>query len=63
MAAVDLAVGEVEDVADDSANRGTHGVQDAKRLAGEVMIRTSVRRRARGQGPEMGSPPVKSLQV
>ena len=32
MAAIDLAVGEVEDVTDDSANRSTHCVQDAQRL-------------------------------
>jgi hypothetical protein len=31
MAAVDLAIGEVEDVTEDSADRCAHGVQDAKR--------------------------------
>ena len=32
VAAVDLSVGKVEDVAEDSANRRTHRVQDTKRL-------------------------------
>lgn len=32
VATVGLSVGEVEDVADDSADRGTHRVQDTKRL-------------------------------
>jgi len=32
VAAVGLAVGEVEDVANNSANRRAHRVQDAKRL-------------------------------
>ena len=46
MAAIDLAVGEVEDVAEDAADRRAHGVQDAKRLVGEGgMIKTSARRR------------------
>ena len=35
MAAIDLAVGEVEDVAEDAADRGAHGVKDAERLVGE----------------------------
>jgi hypothetical protein len=34
MAAIDLAVGEIEDVAEDAADRSTHGVQDTKRLVG-----------------------------
>jgi hypothetical protein len=37
MAALDLAIGEIEDMAKDSANRRAHGVQDTKRLIrGEV---------------------------
>src|SRR6266568_4904614 len=32
MTAIDLAVGEVQDVAEDSANRRAHRVQDPKRL-------------------------------
>jgi hypothetical protein len=32
MAAVDLSVGEVEDVAEDSANRSPNSMQDTKRL-------------------------------
>jgi hypothetical protein len=32
MAAVDLTVGEIEDVAKDSANRRPHRMQDAKRM-------------------------------
>ncbi|GLR84895.1 hypothetical protein GCM10007857_16050 [Bradyrhizobium iriomotense] len=32
MPAIDLAIGEVEDVAEDATDRSTHGVQDAKRL-------------------------------
>lgn len=34
MAAIDLAVGDVEDVTEDAADRGAHGVQDSKRLVG-----------------------------
>lgn len=34
MATIDLAVGDVEDVAEDAADRSAHGVQDAKRLVG-----------------------------
>ena len=34
MAAVDLAVGEIEDVAENAADRGAHRVQDTKRLVG-----------------------------
>ncbi len=34
MAAIDLAVGDVEDVAENAADRSTHGVQDAKRPVG-----------------------------
>jgi len=34
MATIDLAVGEVEDVAEDAADGRTHGVQDSKRLVG-----------------------------
>ena len=34
MAAIDLAIGDVEDVAEDAADRCAHGVQDAKRLVG-----------------------------
>jgi hypothetical protein len=32
MAAIDLAVGEIKDMAEDSANWRAHGMQDTKRL-------------------------------
>ena len=41
MAAVGLAVGEIEDVTKDAADRRAHRVQDAKRLV-VGMIRTGV---------------------
>ena len=42
MATIGLAVGEIEDVAEDAADRSAHGVQDTKRLVGKGgMIRTS----------------------
>lgn len=34
MSAIDLAIGEVEDVPKDAADGRAHGVQDAKRLVG-----------------------------
>jgi hypothetical protein len=37
MAAVDLAVGEVEDMSDDAADGGPRGVQDAERLTFQVL--------------------------
>ncbi len=43
VAAVGLAVGEIEDVAEDAADRRARRVQDTKRLASTAgMIRTSV---------------------
>ena len=34
MAAINLAIGEVEDMTEDAANGRTHGVQDSERLVG-----------------------------
>lgn len=46
MAAVNLPVGEVEDVAEDAADGRAYGVEDAERPVGRGgMIRTSARRR------------------
>jgi len=48
VAAVDLSIGEVQDVTEDSTDRRAHRVQDTKRLIETMgMIRTSVRRPAR----------------
>jgi hypothetical protein len=58
MATLDLAVGEVEDVAEDSTNRRAYRVQDTKRLVlvfalgrgHDQNLRASTRRRSRRPG-------------